>query len=85
MPRRTPVTIRLSDTGLAAVQALAAAETDDNLSDMVRKLLTEALTARAQRVAFAATVRRVNTEPPDECDDPGWDERTANAPGRYGS
>lgn len=26
-----------------------------------------------------------SVEPPDEADEPGWDERTQDAPGRYGT
>lgn len=46
---REQIAIRLSATGLAEVKRLAAVETDGNVSLMIRKLLTEALTARAAK------------------------------------
>jgi hypothetical protein len=33
----------------------------------------------------ALVVAAVNAELPDECDDPNWDERTRDAPARYGA
>lgn len=46
---REHVTIRLGTTGLAKLRELAADETEGNLSQMTRKLLREALDARAKR------------------------------------
>lgn len=48
-PARAFVGVRLSSEGLAQVQALAAKETEGNTSMMIRKLLSEALAARARR------------------------------------
>lgn len=45
--RRQPLTIRLSENGRRAVRDLALRETEGNESMMVRKLLAEALRARA--------------------------------------
>jgi hypothetical protein len=48
MPREyTPV--RLSPEGLAKVRELAQAETEGNVSQMIRKLLGEALAARERK------------------------------------
>lgn len=46
--------VRLSRAGLAAVEQLAADETEGNTSAMIRKLLREALDARARRNPGAA-------------------------------
>lgn len=46
MARRTYVGVRLSPAGLEAIEKLAAMETGGNLSEMIRKLLSEAVTAR---------------------------------------
>jgi hypothetical protein len=48
-PRREYVAVRLKPEALAAVQELAQAETGDNLSEMIRKLLAEAMEARRAR------------------------------------
>jgi len=48
-PRRLYVGVRLSPAGLEAIEKLAAAETDGNLSEMIRKLLAEAVAARQRR------------------------------------
>jgi hypothetical protein len=48
-PRREPVPLRLSPAGRQAVQELADKETDGNLSEMIRKLLAEAVAARQRR------------------------------------
>lgn len=45
-PRRGLNAIRLSVEGEKAIQALADAETDGNKSEMIRRLLSEALAAR---------------------------------------
>lgn len=50
-PRRPLVAIRLSKEGLAYVDKLAVEETDGNRSEMVRILLTEAVTARKAKKA----------------------------------
>jgi hypothetical protein len=50
-PRREYVGVRLSPSGLEAIEKLAAAETEGNLSEMIRKLLGEAVAARAQKQA----------------------------------
>lgn len=52
-PRRQAVGVRLSAPGLARVQELADRETGGNLSQMVRRLLTEALLTRDQGPARA--------------------------------
>lgn len=52
MPERPPreyVPVRLSAAGLARVRELASAETEGNVSQMIRKLLAEALAARERR------------------------------------
>lgn len=49
MPTRRPreyVSVRLSPEGLDRVRELAARETEGNISQMIRKLLTEALAHR---------------------------------------
>lgn len=46
---RVHIGVRLSTAGLAAVEKLAADETEGNTSAMIRKLLREALDARARR------------------------------------
>lgn len=48
MPREY-VPVRLSREGLAKVRELAAAETEGNVSQMVRKLLAEAIAARERK------------------------------------
>jgi hypothetical protein len=48
-PRRVPVTIRLLPDTATYVRDLADREAEGNVSLMVRKLLGEALTARARR------------------------------------
>jgi len=48
-PRRLYVGVRLSPDGLDVVEKLAEAETGGNLSEMIRKLLSEALAARQRR------------------------------------
>lgn len=48
-PRREYIGIRLSPDGLGAVRRLAEDETAGNLSEMVRKLLAEAIQARQKR------------------------------------
>jgi hypothetical protein len=45
-PRRPLVGVRLSDEGRAYIERMAERETDGNLSEMIRKLLGEAVTAR---------------------------------------
>ncbi|MGH3942493.1 MAG: hypothetical protein ACRDTG_28495 [Pseudonocardiaceae bacterium] len=45
-PRRQAIAIRLSAEGLAVVKDLAERETGGNLSEMCRKLLSEAVAAR---------------------------------------
>lgn len=50
-PRRPLVAIRLSTEGLEFIDQLAARETDGNRSEMVRRLLLEAVTARQKRSA----------------------------------
>lgn len=45
-PRREYIGVRLSPEGVAAVRLLAERETGGNLSEMLRKLLSEALTQR---------------------------------------
>lgn len=45
-PRRPLVGVRLSDEGRKYIEQLAAVETDGNLSEMIRKLLAEAVAAR---------------------------------------
>ena len=47
--RREHTAIRLSPDGLAKVRELADKETEGNVSQMVRKLLREALDARARK------------------------------------
>lgn len=47
---REPVTVRLSADGMRRVRELAAAETEGNTSQMIRKLLAEALLARGRKV-----------------------------------
>lgn len=48
MARRVYVGVRLSAEGCAEVDRLAATETDGERSAMIRKLLAEALAARAE-------------------------------------
>lgn len=48
-PRRGFVGVKMSDDGRAAVQAIADAEHDGNLSEAIRALLAEALAARQRR------------------------------------
>lgn len=50
-PRRTLVAFRISPAGLEQIDALAATETDGDRSETIRRLLSEALTARARRAA----------------------------------
>jgi hypothetical protein len=45
-PRRGLVALKLSAEGRHAVEELAAKETGGNLSEMIRKLLSEAMAAR---------------------------------------
>lgn len=47
--RRNHVTVRLSEAGLAKVRELAEAETEGNASQMIRKLLAEALQNRDRK------------------------------------
>lgn len=47
-PRRPIVGIRISDAGIQAIDALAKAE-NVNRSEMIRRLLSEALTARQRK------------------------------------
>lgn len=47
-PRREYIGVRLSPEGVAAVRLLADRETGGNLSEMLRKLLSEALAWRAE-------------------------------------
>lgn len=49
MTAREYVPVRLSPEGLAKVRELAAAETEGNVSQMVRKLLAEALAQRDRK------------------------------------
>jgi hypothetical protein len=52
MTSRSPreyVSVRLSPSGLTRVRELADRETEGNLSQMIRKLLSEALAARDRR------------------------------------
>jgi predicted transcriptional regulator len=46
---RKSVTVRLSDAGMDRVEQLAADETEGNVSQMVRKLLAEAIHRRDLR------------------------------------
>lgn len=46
---RRPLTVRLSDSGRQTVRELAEVETEGNESAMVRRLLSEALSARKAR------------------------------------
>ena len=48
-PRRKYVGIRLSPDELEAVRRFAEQETNGNLSEMIRKLLAEAVKARSGR------------------------------------
>jgi metal-responsive CopG/Arc/MetJ family transcriptional regulator len=48
-PRRPLVAIRLSAEGLEFIDQLAEQETEGNRSEMVRRLLLEAVTARQKR------------------------------------
>jgi hypothetical protein len=48
-PRRQLVNIRLAPGGIEAVARLAAIETDGNMSEMIRKLLSEALATRERK------------------------------------
>ncbi len=43
---REHTAVRLSPAGLARVKELAEVETEGNVSQMIRKLLAEAITAR---------------------------------------
>jgi hypothetical protein len=45
---REKVSVRLSKPGLERVRQLALAETEGNESQMIRKLLAEAITARGR-------------------------------------
>jgi hypothetical protein len=45
-PRREYVGIKLSPAGLETVRAMAEQETGGNVSEMIRRLLVEAVTAR---------------------------------------
>lgn len=45
-PRRKAIAVRLHDDGIDAIQELADREVDGNFSEMVRKLLAEAVAAR---------------------------------------
>ncbi len=45
-PRRPLVGIKISEEGRRHIQQLANVETDGNLSEMIRKLLAEAVDAR---------------------------------------
>lgn len=49
MRRRDHVTVRLSPDGLAKVRELADGETEGNISQMIRKLLREALAERERK------------------------------------
>lgn len=46
---REPVTVRLSVDGMARLRELAAAESEGNVSQMIRKLLAEALQTRDRK------------------------------------
>jgi metal-responsive CopG/Arc/MetJ family transcriptional regulator len=48
---RKQIALRLNEAGLARVEELAKSETEGNRSLMVRKLLAEALQARAVKEA----------------------------------
>lgn len=52
MPRRTFTGVRLSETGRDAIQYYADRETGGNVSEMIRRLLAEALTARQRRAGL---------------------------------
>jgi len=45
-PRRPVLGLRLSDEDRKYIEGLAERETDGNLSEMIRRLLAEAVTAR---------------------------------------
>lgn len=49
-PARESVTVRLGAQGLQRVRELAAEETEGNLSQMLRRLLTEAILVRDRKV-----------------------------------
>lgn len=49
--RREHVSVRLSKDGMARVRELAGEETEGNQSQMLRRLLAEALRARTRRGA----------------------------------
>ena len=46
MTARKPYAVRLTDSGLDRVRGLAEAETEGNVSQMIRKLLAEAIAVR---------------------------------------
>jgi hypothetical protein len=48
-PRRPLIGVKISDEGRQHLQRLADVETDGNLSEMIRKLLSEAVAARQAR------------------------------------
>jgi hypothetical protein len=47
----------MSPAGLAAIRQIADAETDGNLSEMIRILLMEAIAARQSKARSSATSR----------------------------
>ena len=47
--KREPITIKLAVAGRQRIRELAKTETEGNESQMVRKLLTEAIAARDRR------------------------------------
>ncbi len=49
MSPREYLSVRLAPAGLAKVRELAAVETEGNVSQMIRKLLSEALDARGRK------------------------------------
>lgn len=57
-PKRPLVGMRLSDDGRKYIEQLAAQETDGNLSEMIRKLLAEAVAVRQKtgRVELARII-----------------------------
>jgi hypothetical protein len=49
MARRVYTPVRLGENGLNFITEAAKKETDGNISEMIRKLLGEAITARQKR------------------------------------
>lgn len=59
-PQRGLVGVKMSDEGERAIQELADAEAGGNKSEMIRRLLSEALAARAARAQRGTRPRKAS-------------------------